>query len=86
MNIENINSIIPVSIEKDNEIYAPKIGYIKNTNKWRCNYSSDINLLFFEEWESLEELIWKVREHIESKEYGEIYNLTYNFKEYELWE
>lgn len=82
------NSMIPVKIELESwqYVYTPYIFYKEIDLKWVCKYSNIIENkeLFRIESESLEELIWKVWEHIEKHEYSEIYDLTYNFKKYEL--
>lgn len=91
--------IITFRLEVLNRIYTPIIQYenkpfnldenlkeIQVNPYWSCTYIENKSsvVLFYVEWESLEELIWKVWEHIEKHEYSEIYDLTYNFKKYEL--
>lgn len=80
------NESVPTEIEWRYKYY-PIIWYNNIDKKWKIEHQhkDDINeLLFRIEAESLEELIWKVWEYIEKHEYSEIYDLTYNFKKYEL--
>ena len=83
----DIWSSVPTKIEWRYTYYP--ILYFANNN-WFCEYKIDfmsfdeVNLLFKIKAESLEDLIWKIWEHIEKHEYSEIYDLTYNFKKYEI--